>query len=383
MDNSSKKTKVLFVITKSNWGGAQRYVYDLATGLPKDRFDVVVALGGSGTLIHKLHAEHIRVLPIFSLARDVSTIGDIFAFFEIWSIFRREKPDVIHLNSAKASGLGTLAARFAGISNIIFTAHGWAFNEDRSFLSRLSIKLLSWVTTLLAHKTIAVSEAVHKDTRNWPFVKNKIITIHNGVNSVDFALRDDARVYFATKSGITLPHDALLIGTIAELHKNKGLTFSVEAFAEIAQKYPSLFYFILGDGEEREQLEILIKRHELAGRVFLIGFIENAANYLKAFDIFVLPSVKEGLPYVLLEAGIAGLAVVASHVGGIPEIIEDGKTGLLIPPRSPDDIVEHIVRLAKTPSIRASLGTALREKVLRDFSHETMTSRTVALYKKI
>ncbi|PIR41028.1 MAG: glycosyltransferase family 1 protein, partial [Candidatus Yonathbacteria bacterium CG10_big_fil_rev_8_21_14_0_10_43_136] len=98
------KKKILFVITKSNFGGAQKYVFDLATGLPKDQFDVAVALGGSGILIQKLQAENIRVLPIFSLARDVNPLSDITTFFELWRMFRKEKPDVAHLNSAKAGG---------------------------------------------------------------------------------------------------------------------------------------------------------------------------------------------------------------------------------------------------------------------------------------
>ena len=378
-----RKTKVLFVITKSNWGGAQRYVCDLAVGLPKDRFETAVALGGSGALIQKLHEQRVRVLPIFSLTRDIHTTSDLFSFFELWSIIRREKPVVVHLNSAKASGLGALAARLAGVPLIVFTAHGWAFNEDRPFWQRLIIKFFSWITVMLSHKTIAVSKAVHHDTRNWLFIRDKVVTIHNGVASPEFIPREDARARLTAKRDITLPSDAMLVCSITELHKNKGLPYAIEAFAMLAQKNPSLFYFILGGGEENERLDDLIKRHKLQERVFLFGFVENAANYLKAFDIFVLPSIKEGLPYVLLEAGLAGLPVIASRIGGIPEIIEDGKTGLLVPQRDKDAISSAIKKLFESPEFRTKLGGALREKVIRDFSLSRVVSETISLYENI
>lgn len=383
MVNIAPKTKVLFVITKSNFGGAQKYVYDLATNLPKEQFETAVALGGSGTLIKKLHEQCIRVLPIFSLTRDINAFSDLFAFFEIWSIIRLEKPDVVHLNSAKASGLGALAARLAGVPRIIFTAHGWAFNEERPFLQRIVIKFFSWITVFLANKTVAVSGAVHKDTRNWLFIQNKIITIHNGVEHTEFLSREEARSLLFARTETQILKDSLIIGTIAELHKNKGLLYAIEAIATLAKNNPSLFYFILGAGEEQKKLTGLIKQHGLQERFFLLGFVENAANYLKAFDAFVLPSIKEGLPYVLLEAGLAGLPVIASRVGGIPEIIEDGKTGLLVPPQNADALCEAMLRLSDSPSMRGSFGTALKERVIGDFSLKTMISQTAVLYKKI
>lgn len=378
-----RKIKVLFVVTKSNWGGAQRYVYDLATGLPMDHFETAVALGGSGPLIQKLHEQRVRVLPIFSLTRDINTTSDLFSFFEMWSIFHREKPAVVHLNSAKAGGVGALAARFARVPLIIFTAHGWAFNEDRPLWQQLVIKFFSWLTVVLSHKTIAVSEAVHKDTQNWLFVQNKVVTIHNGVDSTEFLSREEARSLLFAHTEAQVPTGSIIIGTIAELHKNKGLPYAIEAIATLAKKDPSLFYFILGTGEEQKKLASLIKQHGLQERVFLFGFVENAAKYLKAFDAFILPSVKEGLPYVLLEAGLAGLPVVASRVGGIPEIIEDGKTGLLVPPRDKDALCEALQRIIGSPDLRGSFGTALKQRVVDDFSLETMISQTAVLYKKV
>lgn len=382
MNTSSHKTKILFVITKSNFGGAQKYVYDLATNIPKDKFNVVVATGGTGILIQKLHEQNIRVLPILSLTRDVKVGNDFKAFFELWSIFRNERPDVVHLNSAKAGGVGALAARLAGVPRIIFTAHGWAFNEERSTLQRLFIKFFSWMTTLLSHKTIAVSLAVKNDTRKWLFAQKKIIVVRNGVSDTKFYDREEAREKLFSQTSITLPSNAFLLCTIAELHNNKGLQYSIKAFAELAKENTSLHYFIFGDGEEKEHLDTLIRSLGMEGRAHLLGFTKGASTFLRAFDLFILPSITEGLGFVILEAGCAGIPVIASRVGGIPEIIDDGRTGILIPLRNTPAISSAIKSLIDDPLLRAKLGTALQEKVLQDFSLSRMVKQTIILYTK-
>jgi glycosyltransferase involved in cell wall biosynthesis len=380
MNTPILKTKILLVITKSTWGGAQKYVYDLATGLPQDQFDVVVALGGAGFLVEKLHTANIRTIAIPSLLRDVNPLKDFASFISLYRLFKKERPDVVHLNSAKVSGLGALAGRFAGVPKIIFTAHGWAFNEGRSFASRLVIKIISWITILLSHKTIAVSDAIKNATKNWPVVDRKIVVIKNGIKEPTFLLRNIARAELIKKTNVTVPNDAFLLGTIAELHKSKGLSYSIEAIAKLVPTHPSLYYFILGGGEEKERLNALLEHHGLQGRVFLLGFVEDASRFLPAFDCFVLPSITEALGFVLLEAGLAGVPVIATNVGGIPEIIEHEKTGLLVPARDPQILSESIVKIIDSPALRTTLGDALRQKVLSEFSLEQTLIETRALY---
>src|SRR5574343_2108766 len=259
----TKKIKILYVITKSNFGGAQKYVYDLARSLPTDQFEVIVALGGEGILAEKLANSHVCTICIPSLERDVSFFKDFATLITFWKLFRKERPDVVHLNSAKASGLGALAGRLALVRKIVVTAHGWAFNEDRSALSRALITFFSWITVLLAHKTIAVSDAVKNDTGKWPFVHNKITTIRNGISAPQFTTCEDSRCELESVSKITFPTDAFIIGTVAELHKNKGLAYALNVFAQIAPKNPHIFYIIFGEGEERADLEKIIKEHSL------------------------------------------------------------------------------------------------------------------------
>ena len=305
-----KKKKVLFVITKSNWGGAQRYVYDLATHLPKDKFNAAVALGGNGRLAQKLQEAGTMLYHRTSLERDISVGKDIRSFFELYRLFKKEKPDVVHLNSSKAAGLGALAARAANVPHIIFTAHGWPFWEQRNTVARALIWFFSWLTALLSHTVIVISDYDLRVARRMPFVSRKTTRIYNGINlPVTFGPGDIIRRAF--------PAGARIIGTIGELNKNK----NQQALIEQAKDNPNMFVAIVGEGETRRTLEEKIKKDGLESRVKLFGFVP-ASEALRGFDTFALPSLKEGLPYVLLEARAAGLPIVANRVGGVGEILD-------------------------------------------------------------
>lgn len=301
--------KILFVITKSNWGGAQRYVYDLATALQKD-FNVSVAFGQEGLLAKKLSEARIQTFPIEALKRDVSISNDVKSFFELLRLFRTEKPDVVHLNSSKAAGVGVLAARLAGVPRIIFTAHGWPFWEQRDLVSRGLIYFFSWLTALLSHKIIVVSDYDLKVAQRMPLVAHKMVRIYNGID-LNFPLGSADVVRHSFPTGVRIT------GTIGELNKNKNQI----ALIEEAKNDPNMYVAIIGDGEERLNLIKKIEEYGLTMRVKLFGFM-LASEVLRGFDVFALPSLKEGLPYVLLEAKVAGLPIVATRVGGVGEILD-------------------------------------------------------------
>ncbi len=303
------RKKILFVITKANYGGAQRYVFDLGTTLPKETFDVVVAYGAPGLLEKKLQVAGVRTISLTSMQRDVSLVADVKSFFELYRLFKRERPDVVHLNSSKAGGVGALAARLAGIPKIIFTAHGWPFWEPRRPLARAAIWFASWLTALLSHKVIVISNYDLRVAQKMPFVGRKAVRIYNGIGPIQFGSGEKIRAAF--------PLGAKITGTIGELNKNKNHL----ALIEQARQNPNMCVAIVGEGEVREALEALIRKYGLVERVKLFGFIP-ASEVLKGFDTFALPSLKEGLPYVLLEARAAGLPIVANRVGGVGEILD-------------------------------------------------------------
>ncbi len=174
-DYNIKVVKILYLITKSNWGGAQRYAYDLATNLPKD-FSIAVACGGSGPLVQKLREKNIRVINISKLERDINLFSEFVVFFQLLKLFTTEKPDVIHVNSSKIGGLGAFAGRLSGVPKMIFTVHGWPFNEDRPLWQRKIIYFLTWLTILFSHKVITVCTADYNQ-----FKSKKVVLTHNGI----------------------------------------------------------------------------------------------------------------------------------------------------------------------------------------------------------
>jgi len=373
------KKKILFVITKSNWGGAQRYVYDLATSLAKKDFEVKVALGGRGPLKDKLDVVGVEVITIPHLVRNVNVFNELKVFFDLVKIFNREKPDVVHLNSSKVGGLGSLAGRLARVPKIIFTAHGWAFNEDRSIISKLIIRILAWMTMVLSHNMIAVSKAIKKQVENWLFVSGKIKVVYNAVQDIGFRNRIESREILLGDE----KKEGIWVGTIAELHKNKGLKYAIEAMALILKDplEQDLNLIIIGEGDERKDLEKLIKEKKLENNIFLVGARDEAVTLLKALDVFILPSITEALGYTLLEAGQAGLPAIGSTVGGIPEIIEDGVTGILVRPRDPKDLAKAIRFTVDNKEEVKILATALHKKVKKDFALEKMIGETIKVYE--
>ncbi len=374
--------KILYLITKSNWGGAQRHVFDLATAMRDKGHDVAVALGGDGTLRTKLEAAGIYTHSIATLGRDISTGKDAGSLKEILSIIRHRKPDILHMHSPKAAGLGSVAGRLLRVKSILHTVHGWPFNEDRPIHQKALILFFSWLTMKFSHTTVLLSEREYSQAQNFPWVKGKLKLIPLGIKSPTFISVDGAKQTIAKHIGMTVTdyNKKIIIGTIAELHPNKGLSYLINAFSIVAAEYPQTVLVIIGDGQELSLLHMLIKEKKLEQNVFLAGYVDHAAEYLKAFNVFVMSSLKEGLPYAILEAGSASLPVVATTVGGIPEIVEDMKSGVLVQPKNTRELAHAISFMIEHPEERRRYGTALRENIIKKFSLGEMIRKVEELY---
>ncbi|HEC32638.1 MAG TPA: glycosyltransferase family 1 protein, partial [Candidatus Kaiserbacteria bacterium] len=274
--------------------------------------------------------------------------------------------------------------RIAKVPKIIFTAHGWAFNEERTWIERKIIRFLYWITLLLSHTTIAVSRQIKDQVHNLPFIRYKITVIYNGVDQAGVFSKQEARELLLRqnkKMYSSIPNDALWIGTVAELHKTKGQTYAIKAVDRLIQEGKNIVFIIIGEGEERHNLRALIEEKGLANNIFLIGFIDVAPQYLRAFDIFTLTSISEALSYTILEAGLSESAVVASNVGGIPEIITSKESGLLVPTRNSSAIAQAISYLIDNKEKRNQFGRKLKQKIEHTFSLEEMLEKTISVYK--
>lgn len=360
--------KILYLITKSKWGGAQRYVYDLATTFSTKGHTVSVATGGYGDLVNKLKSQKIPVYIMSNLVRDVRIIAEIKAFKEIYKFIKDTKPDILHLNSSKAAGIGALCGRLLGVKCIVFTLHGAPFREDRARTVKKLIYFFTWITCLFAHKIITVSKQDEQEIGRMFFLKKKVSTIYLGL------VYDDL-------PGRTVPKSRKThIVTIAELHRNKGLIYALSAIEGLRSEGLDVVYSIYGEGEERKTLEEFIAIKQLGDVILLHGHMTGIADKLHDFDLFLLPSVKEGLPYVLLEAGKAMLPVVTTTTGGIPEIVRHEETGLLVNPKDVENLTKELRRVIVDRKFAQKLGQSLREHVVQNFSHSKMLVETAKVY---
>jgi glycosyltransferase involved in cell wall biosynthesis len=371
--------KLFYIVTKSSWGGAQLYVYNLATNVRRDAFTVTVIAGGDGELFTRMKLVSIATLSLPYLDRDIKLSDDVRTYRGLVRLFKKEKPDIIHLNSSKIGVLGALAGRIAGVPKIIFTAHGWPFYEPRNLLWRTVITFASYLTVLLSTETIVIHQKDKSATSYWPFVQRKITLIYSGIGESFYFTKTEAKGKIAALIGVPMQffEGKIILGNIAELHRNKGLLYAISAISLLPK---NIIYIILGEGEQRVELEKLIQDKNLSDRVFLPGFVAFGSQVMKGFDIILFPSLKEGLPYTLLEAGLASLPVIATKVGGIPDLITDRVSGLLTNIKNSRSLSEGVLDLVENPQKRAKYGQSLKGTVLTSFDLKQMLKKTISLY---
>jgi glycosyltransferase involved in cell wall biosynthesis len=218
----------------------------------------------------------------------------------------------------------------------------------------------------------------------FPLVRNKMQLIPIGIESPVFMSVDGAKQLLSKKVNMDLSlfKKKTVMGTISELHNNKGLHYLVESMESVVKKHKDAIMVVIGEGEQRESLTEHIKKSGLEKNFFLVGYIDHANEYLKALDIFVFPSIKEGLPYALLEAGMASLPVISTTVGGIPDIIEDMKTGILIQPKNTRDLTHAISFMLEHPKDIKRYGKSLKEQVSTKFSSIKMLENIDKLFSE-
>lgn len=383
-----RRKKVLYLITKANWGGAQRYVFDLASNLPKQKFEPVVAAGEGNALFQALKEAGIRTIRIPGLKKNIGVLNELIALFHLTRLVISERPDIVHFNSSKIGVIGAVANRLAGCfmhmrPHAVFTVHGWVFAEDRARAVQSLMKNVSAAATRFHDSVITLSSRDHALAK--AFVpKQKLVLIPNGIDPIRYDERIHAREFLSRHLQRDITPNTLVIGTIAELTPNKGLNYLVRAAHLMARRVDKnrSIVVIIGDGKERASLERLTRNRGLSDVVHFAGFIPEASRFLKGLDIFVAPSVKEGLPYAIMEAMAAGLPIVASDVGGIPDLITSDLHGVVIRPKSPAHIAASLHSLLHDPARRMILGENAQERITSAFPLRRMIAKTARLYTK-
>lgn len=350
------RPRVLLLVTLAETGGAQTYVAALANALAPE-YDVVVAAHGEGFLAGAVP----RYVPLRHLRRPLDPLHDTLALVELHRLLRRERPLVVHANSSKAGVLGRLAALAARVPVRFFTVHGWAFKAQTG----LAATAYLWADRMMSPLTTTTICVAHGERdaglRARTCRADRTVVIHNGV-PLDVPRR-------AAHTG---PVTLLSVG---RLRAPKDFATLIRAMAGVEARLR-----IAGDGPDRPALEAEIDRLGLTG-VELLGTRDDVPELLAGSDVFVLASESEGLPMSVLEAMAAGLPVVASAVGGVPELVVDGETGVLVPPGDSAALARAITRLVSDPALRDRLGHAGRQRAEREFSLERFEREHLELYR--
>ncbi len=391
------KVNVLHVITGLGIGGAERIVYSLTRSLDPEKYRVIVCClkeeGPTGDQIRKSGVEVINLKN--------KNPWDMRTVLALSKIIKKERINLVHTHVARADVIGGFAARLRGIPAISTVHHTYEPWERHPFYGGIYRKTLNSFD-----RVIAVSEAVREYLIRWGRIPQwKITVIYNGIDiseyeRVDLRYRDssaapqndkrechsDTECNEGEESNLTRArvNNGKVVGTVARLDPMKGHKYLLRAAKEVIKVLPETKFLIVGDGVERKVLEDMAVDMGIKEHIIFTGWRKDIPNVLSGIDIFVLPSLKEGLGLAILEAMAAKKAVIAADVGGIREVVEDGVTGVLV--STPDDIeglASAIIRLLSNPEESRAMGLKGYERVRNNFGIDRMREGITGLYESI
>lgn len=382
---TARRIRVLHVITRLIVGGAQETAMLLCQHLDRARYDCTLVTGEETGPEGELHTEsrargvHLEFEP--DLFREISPLRDLAATVSLTRRMFRGRYDVVHLHSSKAGIVGRLAARLAGVPVVVHTVHGWGFNEEQHRLVSGTYQALERTCARWCDALVVVGSPYRDEglalgigePSQYHLIRSGIeIDVYRSVPSDRATLR----------ARLGLPADALVIGNVGRLSPPKCPELMVRAFARLAATHTHAHLVLVGDGWQRGEVEAEVAALGLRERVHLLGLRRDIPDLLHTFDVFVMSSSREGLPRTLPQAMAAGLPVVATHVGGIPDAVAEGESGFLVPAGDVAALADRLARLAADPALRARLGAGGRARV-EEFSVQTMVRRTEELYDRL
>jgi glycosyltransferase involved in cell wall biosynthesis len=364
-----KRVKVVHVHKIAGVSGSEKHLLQLVSSLDRARFDPAVFLLNGDPRATEEYARHLHAAGVPVWSRLIRGHVDPRLFLDLVRWFRRERPDIVHTHLIHADFHAIPAARLAGVRVVISTKH----NDDRFRRRWPIVNLERWLARRVSH-TIAISESLRQflleTTRQTP---QSVSTVRYGYSPL-----------LDAESSVPPPaevrHEVPTILAVGRLVAQKGHDVLLHAFARVVVPFPDARLVIVGEGEQRAPLERLTRELRLVDRVTFTGHRPNARTFMRYATVFVHPSRWEGFGLVLLEAMAAGVPIVANRVSAIPEVVDDGATGLLVPVDDSDALAKAISRLLEDPALAQRLGRTGRDRLEREFSLSRMVRATEQIY---
>ena len=390
MPESEQRVKVLRVIARLNMGGPALHVAYLTEGLRKRGYDTTLVAGslarGEDSMAFVADARGVEIVRIDELGREISPLRDLMATIRLARLIRKERPQILHTHTAKAGTVGRVAALLAGSRRppiVVHTFHGHVlrgyFGPVRSLFFRLLERWLAAGTTAL----IAVSPQVRDDLVALGVApRERFVVIRLGIE-LDERVAPEQNGRGESRRYLGIPGDRFAVGWIGRMTAVKRTDDVLVAFKRLRESGVDAMLCMVGDGPDRLQLEQ--RAHELgvARDTVFLGYQEDVAPFYAAFDALVLPSGNEGTPVTVIEALAAERPVVATRVGGVPDVVRDGEDGFLVEAGATDDLADRLERLARDPALRARMGKRGRERVLPRYAVDRLVDDVDELYRAL
>jgi len=386
-----RKIRVIHVLTRFDKGGSAENTYLTCLGLDPERYDVQLVVGASEESdmgpeeracveenLARLRARGVKILTLAELVRRVSPVNDLVSLFALWRLFCRERPRIVHTHTSKAGIVGRWAAWLAGVPVIVHTPHGHVFwgyfgpARTRFFI------LLEKLSALVTDRLVMLTEQERRDhLRVGIAPQERFVTIHSGIDLAPLAAARAARDEARRELGI--PDGAFAVGTVGRLTAIKGPGVLMEAARAVIERRPEIVFVFLGAGELLEALQAQAAAAGIGAHVRFAGWRPDAARMMSALDCFAFPSINEGMGKALVEAMALEKPVVASRVGGIIDLVDDGVNGFLVPVADPQALAGRILFCLENPGTARRMARRAAETAAA-YGSAAMVRKIEALY---
>jgi glycosyltransferase involved in cell wall biosynthesis len=390
MATDGRPVKVLRVIARLNMGGPALHVAYLSEGLRERGYDTTLVAGtlarGEDSMSFVAEGLGVRIERVAELSREISPLRDLRAILKLAALIRRERPQILHTHTAKAGAVGRLAALAAGDARppiIVHTFHGHVlrgyFDPVRAYGFRLLERWLATRTTTL----IAVSPQVRDDLVALGVApREKFTVIRLGIE-LDERITAPEGARAETRRVLGVPQDAFVVGWVGRMTGVKNTDDVLETIRLLGERGVDVYLCMVGDGPDRDHVERRAHDLGVVKRCLFLGYQEEVARFYAALDAMILPSVNEGTPVSAIEALAAGRPVVATRVGGVPDVVAEGEDGFLVDPGSTEQLADRLEQLARDPELRARMGEHGRGRVGDRYAVARLVDDVDRLYKSL
>ena len=381
-----KIIKVAQIITRMDWGGSPDIVRLLCEGLDPTIFEITLITGRSAN-VSRANRQFLdrfkeRTIHIEQLQREINPVKDLWALLKLYTVLKQGNFDLVQTHTAKAGILGRLAARLAGVKKIVHCSHGHNFYGYFRFWGSKLVVTIERYFDRFSDKFIALTELEKSDLVNYRVTSaSKVVVVQSGLEIEKYHCSPAEVV--SLKARWQLPAGAQVVGMVSRLEPVKGPLSLIAAAKIVIPACPGVKFLVVGEGSLRKQMEEQCRALGLDGSFIFTGWREDVEQLLAVLDILVLPSLNEAVGRIILEAAASGVPAIATRVGGVPEIVKDQETGLLVPPQDASSLAGALLDLLKNREKRLRLGQAAKERITVKFSAAEMVRSISNLYLEL